>query len=526
MNISDLKTLLDRAEQVRRPWESIFTECYDYALPNRTEFRRATNPAASREGQRNTDYIYDQTAVVGVMEFASRLQYNMMPPFATWARLVPGSQVPDEDVEEVQEQLDQINRIVFEELSQTTFDQEIHEAFMDLGVSQGHILIEPVDSPNELMNIRAVPLSNCFVINGADGKPKTIFYVEVLSVGQILDQYSEDIQDKTVLDELKRSNKDKQIKFVDCFNRERGTIRNPVWKRCRFICQPDSKVGDDQIYKGEGSSPWIVFRWSKATGESYGRGPLINALPSVRTVNALMEFTLEAAEWAVGGMYQADDDGTINPDTIVLEPRAIIPRARGSSIEPIQSGSDFNVGLELISHMQDAIKKALYNERLGPREGTPPTATEIQERMLELARDIGASFGRLQAELARPVIMRVLYLLDQKGLIEIPKVNGKVIDIEIQSPLARAQRIEDVQNLARFGELVQGIYGPQAALVALDQTEGVSYLAERLMLPMALVRDKEQAAQMLQTMMEQIQQTTSGPVAGPSNEGVPLNQLG
>jgi hypothetical protein len=525
MELKTWKELLKRAEALRRPWENIFEEAFDYALPNRARFRQATQPGASVKGDRHTDNIFDQTAVVGVQEFASRLQYNMLPPFARWARLVPGKSVPETDREELQAELDVITEKVFAALGQSSFDQEVTESFFDLAASQGQLLMERGRS-GEAIECRAVSLSQVFVINAADGKPSALFYVEVLSAEQIMNRYADDMPaDK--LDELRRGEKDKQIRMVDAFRRVEGSYRNPKWERDRFCLDPDFKIGETKKYQGEGSSPWVLFRWNVAAGEEYGRGPLLSVLPTVRVVNLLMEFILDNAEWSVAGAYQADDDGVINPDTVVLEPRVIIPRSPGSKIERIDAAGDIGVGLELVSHLQDAIKKGLYNERLGKREGTPPSATEVQERMLELARDIGSAFGRLQAELARPVIMRALYLLDDAGEIRMPKVDGQVIDIEIQSPLSQAQRMEDVQNFMRFGEMVTAIYGPQASLVVLDQTEGPAYLAERLMVPMKLVRSKEEAAELLNKMMEAAQAQAQGPAVGPAQAAPApsLNQM-
>lgn len=525
MNIKEWKALLSRAEALRRPWESIFEEAFDYALPNRSRFRQATQPGAATKGDRHTDNIFDQTAVVGVQEFASRLQYNMLPPFARWARLVPGKSVPAAQRERAQEELDVITEKVFAALGQSSFDQEVTESFFDLAASQGQMLMERGRS-GEAIECRAVSLSQVFVINAADGKPSSLFYVEVLSAEQIIDRYFDEIPAEK-LDELKRGEKDKQIRVVDAFKRVAGSYRNPKWERNRFCVDPDFMIGDVKKYEGEGSSPWILFRWNVAAGEEYGRGPLLSVLPTVRVVNLLTEFVLENAEWSVAGAYQADDDGVINPDTVVLEPRVIIPRAPGSKIERIDAAGDMGVGMDLISHLQDAIKKGLYNERLGKREGTPPSATEVQERMLELARDIGSAFGRLQAELARPVIMRAIYLLDEAGEIKMPRVDGQIVDIEIQSPLSRAQRMEDVQNFMRFGEMVTAIYGPQASLIVLDQTEGPAYLAERLMVPVNLIRTKEEAADLMKKMLEASQAQAQGPAIGPAQAAPApsLNQM-
>ena len=45
-------------------------------------------------------------------------------------------------------------------------------------------------------------------------------------------------------------------------------------------------------------------------------------------------------------------------------------------------------------------------EALGRPEGTPMTATEVSERMADLSRQIGSSFGRLQSELINSIIKK------------------------------------------------------------------------------------------------------------------------
>ena len=76
-----------------------------------------------------------------------------------------------------------------------------------------------------------------------------------------------------------------------------------------------------ETYKGVGSNPFIAFRWSKASGEIYGRGPAINALSAIKTCNLTIELILENAQMAISGIYQIDDDGVINVDTINLRAR-------------------------------------------------------------------------------------------------------------------------------------------------------------------------------------------------------------
>ena len=86
-----------------------------------------------------------------------------------------------------------------------------------------------------------------------------------------------------------------------------------------------------KTFKGIGSNPFIVYRWSKCAGEVYGRGPLQLALPAIKTANLVIELILENAQMAISGMYQVEDDGVINVDNIQLIPGTIIPKAVGST---------------------------------------------------------------------------------------------------------------------------------------------------------------------------------------------------
>ena len=66
------------AVSIKDHWREKFEEAYEYCLPNRESFYEES------PGQKRTDKIFDETAVVGVQEFASRLQAGITPTFARW----------------------------------------------------------------------------------------------------------------------------------------------------------------------------------------------------------------------------------------------------------------------------------------------------------------------------------------------------------------------------------------------------------------------------------------------------------
>ena len=86
------------------------------------------------------------------------------------------------------------------------------------------------------------------------------------------------------------------------------------------------------------------------------------------------------------------------------------------------------------------------------------TATEVVERSNEMTRLLGATYGRLQAELLMPLLTRAISILRRRG--EIPEItlDGRTVDIQYKSPLARAQARQDVRETLLW--LEQGSDGP------------------------------------------------------------------
>jgi hypothetical protein len=167
------------------------------------------------------------------------------------------------------------------------------------------------------------------------------------------------------------------------------------------------------------TNPYIIFRWSLASGELYGRSPVMRALPDIKTANKVVELVLKNATIAVSGIWQADDDGVINLGNINLTPGAIIPKAVGSSgLTPLASGADFDVSQLVLKDLRDRIRHALLADRLGLLSEREMTATEILARNADMMRILGATYGRLLHEFIRPLVDRGLQILSRRGVID------------------------------------------------------------------------------------------------------------
>jgi len=257
---------------------------------------------------------------------------------------------------------------------------------------------------------------------------------------------------------------------------------------------------------GSGSNPFICFRWAKCAGEVYGRGPLINALSAIKTCNLTIELILENAQMAISGVYQIDDDGVLNPDTIQLVPGSIIPKAMGSAgLQPIQAAGNFDVAQLVLGDMRLNIKRALYNDMLGDPNKTPATATEVAERMADLSRRMGSAFGRLQTEVLIPIIKRVAFILTRRGIIAPLQLDGREIAIKFTSPLANAQDGEDILNVQQAVQFVLQNAGPDQAKIGFKLEDFGTWVAAKTGMPSELVRTEAEKKQIIQAGAEAAQ---------------------
>jgi hypothetical protein len=216
-------------------------------------------------------------------------------------------------------------------------------------------------------------------------------------------------------------------------------------------------------------------------------------MPDIKTANKVVELVLKNASIAVTGIWQADDDGVINPAAIKLVPGAIIPKAVGSSgLTPLEAPGRFDVSQLVLDQLRARIRSALLVDRLGPVDAPKMTATEVLERAAEMARVLGATYGRLQSELLTPLVQRGLGILARRGEVADLRIDGRVVDLGYRSPLARHQAHQDARNTLMWLEAVRAL-GPEA-LPAVDRPKTARWLARAFGVPAELLRPEGEGA--------------------------------
>jgi len=500
----ELKRVMDRYKKAKSRWMSwsdLWEEIYDYVLPHRESFFRES------EAARRTENIYDETAVVGLPKFASRLQLGFFPPNGRAFRLTPGPDFPKEmRGRGLQEELDKITDLLHEGLRNSNFNAEMHEGLQDLGLGTMNLLCEEGRFQGDL-HFSSVPPTNLALLPGRmDGVSDWFRWNDNLDITEVKQRYPKAKYTKKMLSEQKR-NPRRKTKIIEATVYDQADKFKDEYTYY-LISETDNQILLQERLRGRGSSPWITTRWSKSGFEVWGRGPVLQAMPAIKTLNLTVQLILENAEMAIAGSFVYDDDGVFNPDNITIQPGTFIPRSPGSSIDSLQSAGRFDVAQLVIDDMRRNVRKALFIDELDtrPNARTPLSATEVSERLADVARDMGAVAGRMQKEFLQPLVERIIYIYSKQGLLDIPKVDGRELRIVPVSPLLRAQDQQDVSDFVRFQQTVASTFGPEITPVLYNQEEVIKFLAQKFGIKEELLADSSQVqnnAALLQQLMQQ-----------------------
>jgi hypothetical protein len=480
LSVAAILSRFQRAKSRRRPWEGLWRDCYAYALPQRgaglgAEFEPARNHA---------ERLFDGTATDAVEQLAASLLAELTPPWSEWFGLVPGLAVDPVDRPPLASLLDAATQRIQGHLDRSNFAVEMHQAFLDL-VTVGNATLLFEEAPLgglSAFRLIAVPMAEMVFEAGADERIQGHFRHRRLPLSALLALFPAAPLPKQLCAEH-GADPARSVQVVEAVLPADGGFAYTA-----ILTDP----GTPTLVLKEGhfaTSPFISFRWLKGASEVYGRSPVMTALPDIKTVNKVVELILKNASIAVTGIWLADDDGVLNPANIRLVPGSIIPKAVGSAgLTPLQAPGRFDVSNLMLDDLRSRIRHILLVDRLGPVSGQRMTATEVLERSTEMARLLGATYGRLQAELLTPLLARAIAILRRRGELPDLALDGRTVELRHKSPLARLQARHDVQNTllwldasARLGE---------AAMQAVDLPATARWLGERLGVPGILIRDR------------------------------------
>jgi hypothetical protein len=240
--------------------------------------------------------------------------------------------------------------------------------------------------------------------------------------------------------------------------------------------------------------PIMTPRWERDSGEIYGRGPGIQALPDAKMLNQMNKTMLKAGQKAVDPPIMTSDRGVFGNVRTHAGGQTIV-RLDGSGRFPIQelnSPKNFNIGLDLIKARQEGVEGAYHADILEVFRQPHMTATQVIEIANQVQRILSPVLGRQQSELLEPAVSRVFGIELRAGRLPTPPagLEEAIVQVEYQSPVARAQQASEKNALIEsVGAIIELATADPDTLDVID----MDLLARRFWelggLPADIVRD-------------------------------------
>lgn len=521
MPAADIKDVIARASTAndqKQNWVSQYRDAYQYGLPMRNLYE-TFQPGADKMTR-----VFDSTAINATQKFASRLQSNLTPPFQEWLDFQPGTDVPEDQMAEAKAKLQVIQEKFFSVIQNSNFDTAAVEGYLDLAVGTMAMLVLEGDDDNPVI-FNAVPNAQIALDEGPLGAVDGVFrnhnvaprnveatWPDITSEGlaaikKMIREGDGPMKNNALANILEATYFDHKEKVFWYQVILKGTQDN------QNISPPTDSQSLDQ---GSGNvllverrlieSPWIITRWMKVAGEVFGRGPLLFALPDIKTLNKTVEFMLQNASMSINGLWQTTNDSIANLDMVKLEAGTFFPVDKIGDIERMDTPGDLRIGEALSEKLKEDIKTALFDRGLPDPTGAVRSPTEIIERVKELSQDIGAPFSRIMSEFLRPLAQRTLNIMARRGLIDFPiKLDGRATKVQATSPLAKEQALNDLESVVNWITINQGL-GPEVLFGGVKVEDIPEWSGGKLGVPQQLIRDKGERTQLLEQVAQLIAQ--------------------
>jgi len=509
LTVEDIIKRADNAWKIKDQWKPILQDAYELAVP-------ALNPyGGNKKNYRPMDRQFDSTATFSVMKAANRLLMELTPPDQTWFDAKAG---PLLEVQYEKAQLDQLNKDLDKDINilatvfrSGRFINAIWETFLDLLVSGMGVMLVTDDSQNDLepVNFQAVSQAEVAIEDGPNHNAEEVYRRRRVKIRNIKRLWSDAKMPQELLGMMRQGN-DPEIDVLEVTYYDPENSIHPY--RYEIIWR-EKKNGVRLVERNYATKPWKIFRWSKLPGSPYGPSPVMLALADIRTANKVKEMILQNGSLALAGMYMVRDDGVLNPNNVMITMGGLIPvqstgGTMGPSIAPLETGRGFDVGQIILNDLQNSIKKALFDNSLPPMSGPVRSPTEIIERLRELTQDIGGAIGRLTTDLV-DIVRTTAEILYRRGFIRTDRFDQYVLKIQINSPLARSQQLQEVETIVRWIEIARSIGGPEMVMLIIKLEDAIINIAEKMGIPSELQRSAVEK----QKIQQQIAATISGQAA-------------
>jgi hypothetical protein len=453
--------------------------------------------------------LYDITGVLANEELASALHTNLTNPTVQFCEFSTGDSSLDVKPK-VAAYLQKRTEILHSVLNGSNYQTEVHESYLDLG-SVGTRVMRIDEDDEEIVKFSCRPIHEFSACENQFGIIDTLSRKKEYTGKQLLEKFGDNLlKNSHLTDEEKEQCLHKYTsRPLDKFSVIEMFIPTSLLKRKKLSngTRPYSTIYvlEDGAYLIKqdwfNELVYAVSRWSKTSGESFGRGPGSKALPAILMLNELKKLVVQGNQLAIKPPVMVPDDGTYPGFKIF--PGAVNYYRSGTrdEIKPFNNGARVDVADWLIDKLADDIRKAFFIDKIRLPEINRMTREETVVRRDENLRAWAPILGRQEREDLLPTIRRVDAIIERRGLYPTPpsELEGATLEVKYSSQVARVQKatladnadfwvnsMVQLANIAQRPDILDGI----------DFIKYSRYTAFTRSVPADLVKSEDDIAQL------------------------------
>ena len=489
-------------EGERRLFERTWQKIADFELG-----RRDFIVNQPQGGRRRDVELYDTTAQTMASLLASGLHSLLTNPASEWFHIKPVDEtlLQQHDVALWFEDVEREMYGAFN-LPKARFSSQIHEVYIDL-ISFGTGGLFVGDAPgDQRVLFSARPLNELYVSEDPAGNIDTIFRRFPFTHRKAVMQWGANAPERAQKAMATGASAEEKQEYLHIVMPADEPIEIPFSDTPQPWASFFMDIETKQVLSEGGfhELPYMIARWEKDAGETYGRGPGWNALADAKMASSMKKTAVQAGQMAVRPPVMTEDDGVSTQLDLRPGGRNIV-RATGllnPPIQPIDFKPRLDVSVELIRDTRKQVQEAYLWELLQLIRDPRMTATQVIEISANVQRVLSPILGRIQTELLEPIIERVYAIMLRRGMFPQPPVelSGQELQIEYVSPVARAQRQGDTQaiiDLYTFGANLSQV--DPSVLDVLNSEEAMRFVAQQRGTPTSVIRSRDEVQAIRET---------------------------
>ena len=426
----------------RQWWHDHWQELADYIQPRRGYFQEE-----HRRGDKLNLEIFDGTAGKAMELAAAGLYSRATNPASKWFDLRTPHRVLDTDA--IKKHLAEIRDIQLSVVNKELASC-LYQVYQDLLVFGTACLYIEEDDVRGIRG-QVFPLHDIYIQENHAGEVDTVYRKFLLTAPQAIGRWGDKVSQEVKDYNLDQSDHE-QLEFLHIVQPRTG---HDITKSDSSNMPFESvwmEVKNGHVVESGGypEFPYAVPRLDVVPGEIYGRSPGMAALPDIKTLNKMIEVTLDAANMQIRPPMNVPDEAYV--DGLVLTPGYMNYNddESGRVATPIHTIGDVGMSNAMIEDRRMAIRDYFFNDQLELRGGGNQTAFEVQQRGQQQMLMMSPWHGRLEKELFEKAVMRSYSILERAGWFpEAPEdLDGlDTLNVIYDSPLARSQRGADISAI-------------------------------------------------------------------------------